>query len=134
VTTVTLRGGASFIDRCGLVRRTGERVTTANSDRSWGWQTWCMTDELDRSRLQERIHILDGILDALERTDEINHVVRGGLNRIEAREILQAKPFSYSEVVANHILDLTVSRQTVIGIQELRREREQAADRLTELD
>jgi DNA gyrase/topoisomerase IV subunit A len=93
-----------------------------------------MSDEWARSGLQERIKILDGILDALGRMDEINRAVQGSLNRIEAREVLLDEPFSYSEMVAAHILDLNVGRQTVAGVEELRRERKLASDRLAELE
>jgi DNA gyrase subunit A len=92
-----------------------------------------MNNDLVRS-IQARLDILDGILDALVRMDEINRVVRGSLNRIEARHILLAEPFGYSEMVAEHILDLNVGRQTATGIEELRHERKQAADRLAELE
>jgi DNA gyrase/topoisomerase IV subunit A len=102
---------------------------------NWGgWQTCWMSDECARSEIEERIQILDGILDALDRMDEVNRAVRGSLNRIEARESLLAEPFCYSEVVATRILDLNVARQTVAGIEELCRERNQAADRLAELE
>jgi DNA gyrase/topoisomerase IV subunit A len=93
-----------------------------------------MSDDLVRS-IQARLQIIDGILDALLTAwTKINHVIRGSLNRMEARDVLLAEPFCYSEMVADRILDLTVGRQTVTGIEELRRERKQAADRLAELE
>jgi DNA gyrase/topoisomerase IV subunit A len=87
-------------------------------------------DNAERAALQERVRTLDPILDALDRMDEINRVVRKCRNRIEARKLLLAEPFLYSEVVATHILDLSVGRQTLEGIEEIRRERKQASERL----
>lgn len=89
-----------------------------------------MTDDADRGALEERVRILDAILDALDRMDEINRVVRKSQNRVEARKLLAAEPFLYSEMVSPHILDLSVGRQTVEGIEEIRRERMQASERL----
>jgi DNA gyrase/topoisomerase IV subunit A len=89
-----------------------------------------VTDDAARAALQKRVRILDAILDALDRMDEINRVVRKSQNRMEARKLLLAEPFLYSEVVATHILDLNVGRQTVEGIEEIRRERKQASERL----
>lgn len=73
------------------------------------------------------------ILDAVSRLDEINTVVRTCRDRLEPRRVLCAEPFAYSEVVAPHVLDLTVGRQTVAGVEELKRERQEAAERLEEL-
>ncbi len=100
-----------------------------------GWDTERVTDgvEEDRSRLFERLQILDGVLNALARMDEINLAVRKSKNRQEARKALLAEPFRYSETVATHILDLSVSRQTIAGIEELKRERSEAAARLKDL-
>jgi DNA gyrase/topoisomerase IV subunit A len=89
-------------------------------------------DEL--SALRQRVRLLDALLDALERMDEINQAVRKSQNRIEARHILMGEPFGYTETVARHILDLSVGRQTINGIEELRREREQASERLQKLE
>jgi DNA gyrase/topoisomerase IV subunit A len=65
--------------------------------------------------------------------DEINRAVRRSSDRIEARRALRDEPFGYSERVTTHILDLSVSRQTKEGMEELRRERQQAVDRLQKL-
>ena len=98
------------------------------------WNTERVADDFEhRSRLLERLQILDGILDALARMDEIDIAVRRSQNRQEARKALLAEPFRYSESVATHILDLSVSRQTIAGIEELKRERSEAAARLKEL-
>jgi hypothetical protein len=32
------------------------------------------------------------------------------------------EPFNYSEVVATHVLDMPVARQTILGVEELRQE------------
>jgi DNA gyrase subunit A len=92
-----------------------------------------LNDESEIPRLRDRIHILDGILDALGRMGEINQLVSQSKDRNQARDGLLDQPFCYSEVVAMHVLDTTVGRQTTAGIEDLRRERNQAGERLEEL-
>jgi DNA gyrase/topoisomerase IV subunit A len=83
-----------------------------------------MADEREevRQRLRARLHILEGVSDALGRMDQINAVLRSSSDRTAARSALTADPFNYSEVVATHVLDMTVSRQTIQGVEELRQE------------
>jgi hypothetical protein len=83
-----------------------------------------MSDEREdvRERLRARLHILEGLSDALGRMDQINGVLRNSSDRPAARSALMADPFNYSEVVATHVLDMTVSRQTNQGVEELRQE------------
>jgi DNA gyrase subunit A len=92
-----------------------------------------VNDASEIPRLRDRIHILDGILDALGRMGEINHLVSQSKDRNRARDGLLVQPFCYSEVVAQHVLDITVGRGTAAGIEELRRERNQAGERFQEL-
>ena len=73
-------------------------------------------------RLRARLHIMEGLFDALGRMDQVDAVVRSSSDRPAARAGLMAEPFRYSEVVATHILDMTVGRQTILGVEELRQE------------
>jgi DNA gyrase subunit A len=83
-----------------------------------------MSDEREeaRERLRARLHILEGVSDALGRMNQINGVLRNSSDRPAARSALMANPFNYSEVVATHVLDMTVSRQTIQRVEELRQE------------
>jgi DNA gyrase/topoisomerase IV subunit A len=91
-------------------------------------------DDHSYGAAKTRLDVLDGVLDALGRMDEINAVVRGCADRVTATETLMAGPFRYPEFVAHHILDLMVGRQTVEGVEVLRQERDKAADHLRSLD
>jgi hypothetical protein len=72
-------------------------------------------------------------LDALNRLDEINAAVRRCTDRIEDRRELQSEPFGYSDAVGNHVLDLTVGKQTADGVAELKRERDSLVELLKRL-
>jgi DNA gyrase/topoisomerase IV subunit A len=90
-------------------------------------------DDPEAPQLRDRLHVLDGLLDALGRMEEVNDAIRSSPDRPAAITALQSPPFSYSEVVANHVLDLTVGRQTVAAIEQLQEEREGAVGRLKSL-
>jgi DNA gyrase/topoisomerase IV subunit A len=93
-----------------------------------------MDDEDLRSKARDRLDVLNCILDALKRVDEINAAVRRCTDRIGARTMLQSEPYRYSDAAINHILDLTVGRQTADGVAELERERDNVADWLKRLE
>jgi DNA gyrase/topoisomerase IV subunit A len=88
----------------------------------WSGQTEAV-EETKSVGESENASFLDGILDALVRMSQINGVVHGSEDRTAARTKLRSEPFGCSEVVASHVLDLSVGRQTEIGREELRRER-----------
>jgi DNA gyrase/topoisomerase IV subunit A len=93
-----------------------------------------MADDLDRSKVQDRLLVLNGVLDALNRLDEISAAIRRSTNRLDARSLLQSEPFGYSSTVVEHILDLNVGRRTAAGIAALEHERDAAVDLLKTLD
>ena len=97
------------------------------------WQTGFVKDDVIALNVRERIHILEGLLDALSRFDEVNDAVRRSLDRAVASRVLQSPPFGYTELVADHVLDLHVARQTVAGMEQLRQERLRAIETLERL-
>ncbi len=70
----------------------------------------------------ERAHILEGLLRAVDRLDEIIALIRAAADRAEARRQLTADAFGFSEVQANHILELPLGRLTRLGRRELAEE------------
>jgi DNA gyrase/topoisomerase IV subunit A len=60
----------------------------------------------------EKIEIIEGLLRALDDLDAISAAVRDSGDRAEARARLTGPAFLYSDVQADHILDLTVGGQT----------------------
>jgi DNA gyrase subunit A len=77
-------------------------------------------------KAEARAHIVEGLLKALDLIDEIITLIRGSDDRDAARQGLMAEPFGFTEVQANHILDMTLSRLTRLG-------RSQLEDELAEL-
>lgn len=84
-------------------------------------------------KAQERAHILEGLLKAVDMLDDIIAAIRSSENRAEAREKLQAEPFQFSELQTEHILDMTLGRLTRIAHTELTEEYEEKQQQIAEL-
>ncbi|MGH9069566.1 MAG: DNA gyrase subunit A [Acidimicrobiales bacterium] len=67
----------------------------------------------------DRAHIVEGLLRAIDLLDAVITLIRGSDDRGQARGGLMAEPFEFSEVQANHILDMTLARLTRLGRSEL---------------
>ncbi|MDP1794901.1 MAG: hypothetical protein Q8K63_12280 [Acidimicrobiales bacterium] len=76
-----------------------------------------------RTRLEMRLDILDVLANALGRLDEINRVIRDSTDRNAARIALTTEPFGYSEISVDHLLDMTLARQTARARSDLENER-----------
>jgi len=72
-------------------------------------------------RAEERDHIVQGLLIALQNLDEVIKIIRGSKDADEARTKLMAT-FKLSEVQANHILDMPLRRLTRLAREELEQE------------
>ncbi len=84
-------------------------------------------------RAQERAHIVEGLLRAIDMLDEVVQAIRQSDDRAGARVALMAAPFSFSEEQANHILDMTLGRLTRLGRSELNDEMERLRATIAEL-
>jgi DNA gyrase subunit A len=73
-------------------------------------------------KAQKRAHIVEGLLKALDMLDAVIATIRGSDDRSAARTALMSEPFSFSEIQANHILDMTLGRLTRLGRSELEEE------------
>jgi DNA gyrase subunit A len=73
-------------------------------------------------KAEARAHIVEGLLRALDMIDQIIALIRASDDKAAARDGLMAEPFSFSEIQANHILDMTLSRLTRLGRSELESE------------
>ncbi len=85
-------------------------------------------------KARERSHIVEGLLKALDMLDEVIALIRGSDDVEEARAGLMAKPFEFSEVQANHILDMPLRRLTGLEHQKLRDEHEELQATIKELE
>jgi DNA gyrase subunit A len=70
---------------------------------------------------QDRAHVLEGLLIALDNIDEVVRIIRGSADVDEARTSLMGN-FELSEVQANVILDMPLRRLTALETSKLREE------------
>ncbi|HZD66552.1 MAG TPA: DNA gyrase subunit A, partial [Acidimicrobiales bacterium] len=85
-------------------------------------------------KARDRAHIVEGLLRAIDQLDAIIALIRASEDRGAAREGLMAEPFSFTEVQANHILDMTLGRLTRLGRTELEGELAQLRQAIAELE
>jgi len=73
------------------------------------------------AKAQDRLHILDGLLIALDAIDEVVAIIRSSQDASEARERLTVR-FNLSDIQAAHILDMPLRRLTALAKLELEEE------------
>ncbi len=76
-------------------------------------------------KAQDRLHIVEGLVKALDMIDAIVKAIRASKDRAAARSALMDKRFGFSEIQANHILDMPLGRLTQLGREELDKERKE---------
>ncbi len=74
-------------------------------------------------RADERLHIVDGLIAALDNIDEVVALIRGSRDAAEARTGLMAR-FGLTEIQATHILDMALRRLTALERERLDAEAE----------
>jgi DNA gyrase subunit A len=84
-------------------------------------------------KAEARAHIVEGLLKALDKIDAIIKLIRGSADRDNARRALMAKPFEFSEIQANHILDMTLAKLTRLGRKESEDEMKRLQETIKEL-
>jgi DNA gyrase subunit A len=85
-------------------------------------------------KAKDTLHIREGLLKALDMIDKIIALVRGSADRAEARAGLMGKGFEFTEIQANHILDMTIGRLTRLARSELEAEIAQLRETIKELE
>ena len=75
----------------------------------------------DLRKAEERAHILEGLLKAIDHIDEVVDIIRKSENTDVARERLM-KRFKFSETQAQHILNMQLRRLTGLEREELEKE------------
>ncbi|SHE96967.1 DNA gyrase subunit A [Ferrithrix thermotolerans DSM 19514] len=85
-------------------------------------------------KARERAHIVEGLLRCIDILDQVIEAIRSSVDRGEARSKLMNEPFEFSEIQANHILDLTLGRLTRIGREELESEMRKLIETIAELE
>ena len=85
-------------------------------------------------KAQERAHIVEGLIKALDLIDQIIAAIRASEDKAAARVALMATPFEFSEVQAEHILDMPLSRLTRLGRSQLEEELAKLRETIAELE
>ena len=90
--------------------------------------------EFRLSAARSRLHIVEGLLRALDAIDEIIATIRASENTAAARAFLMAEPYEFSEEQANHILEMALSRLTRLGRTQLETEAAEKRTLIAELE
>jgi len=85
-------------------------------------------------KAQDRAHLVEGLLRALNMIDAIIALIRGSEDAAGAREGLMAEPFSFSELQAQYILDMQLRRLTRLARIDLETELAGLQETITELE
>ncbi len=85
------------------------------------------------AKAQARAHIVEGLLIALDRIDEVVAIIRASSDVDAARTSLMEQ-IGVSEIQANHILDMPLRRLTSLEMTKLREELAQLAETIAELE
>ncbi len=88
--------------------------------------------KFDLERAKERAHILEGLIIAVKNIDEVIKIIKSADNTADARAKLRER-FSLSEVQANAILDLRLSRLTKLEVYKLENELKELKQKIKEL-
>ncbi|MBO9534707.1 MAG: DNA gyrase subunit A, partial [Solirubrobacteraceae bacterium] len=82
--------------------------------------------------LERRVHVLEGLLKALDHLDEVIEVIRASRDRENARAELMGR-FDLSEIQASAILDLRLSQLTALEADAIQAEYDDKTERIGEL-
>ena len=88
--------------------------------------------QYDLNKAQERAHILEGLLKALENIDEVIRIIRGSKNTQEAKEGL-IEAFALTEVQAQAIVDMRLRALTGLERERLQAEYDELVKKIKEL-
>ena len=81
-----------------------------------------------------REHIVEGLLKAIDMIDAIIALIRASADRAEARQGLMGEGFEFTEIQANHILDMQLGRLTRLGRTDLEKELAELRATIAELE
>jgi DNA gyrase subunit A len=84
-------------------------------------------------KARDREHIVEGLVKALDMIDAIIALIRGSEDAEAAKNGLMAAPFEFTDVQAQHILDMQLRRLTQLDGKKLRDELEELRATIAEL-
>jgi DNA gyrase subunit A len=85
-------------------------------------------------KAQDRAHIVEGLIKALDMIDAIIATIRASEDRQAAIAALQAESFLFSDVQATHIVDMRLSQLTRLGRTNLEEELAALRETIAELE
>ena len=88
--------------------------------------------QFELRKAEERLHILEGYLIALDALDEVIKLIRNSKNPEDAKEGLMSN-FGMSEIQAKAVLALTLQRLTGLEIDKIRAEHKEVSDLIARL-
>ena len=88
--------------------------------------------QYDLNKAQERAHILEGLLIALDDIDEVIHIIRGAANVAEAKRQLMER-FELSDAQAQAIVDMRLRALTGLEREKIENEYQELERRIKEL-
>jgi DNA gyrase subunit A len=124
------------VNMVALVDGVPHTITLVDALRGWVDHQVVVLTRRTQFRLDKaeaRLHIVDGLVKAVEMIDAVVKAIRASKDRAAARDALMAKRFGFSEIQANHILDMPLGRLTQLGIEELTKEKAELEARIKEL-
>jgi DNA gyrase subunit A len=83
-------------------------------------------------KAEDRLHIVEGLIIAIDNIDEVVAIIRGSKDTPEARKKLM-KRLKLTEIQANHILDLQLRRLTALAYDEMIAEKAELLETIKEL-
>ncbi|MCH2658504.1 MAG: DNA gyrase subunit A [Dehalococcoidia bacterium] len=90
--------------------------------------------QFDLEKAQERAHILEGLLQALEHLDAIIAAIRASESADKAKSELQKKPFNLSERQAQAVLDMQLRRLAQLESQKIEQEHAELMELIDQLN
>ena len=124
------------INMVALVDGVPRTINLAQALQEWVAHQVVVVTRRTRYRLEKteaRLHIIEGLVKALDQIDAIVALIKASNDRAAARTGLMGAGFEYSEIQANHILDLALGRLTRLGRDELVAERKELAAEVKKL-
>jgi DNA gyrase subunit A len=90
--------------------------------------------EFRLQKAKQREHIVEGLCKALDMLDAVIALIRAAADVETARAGLMAEPFVFTEIQANHILDMQLRRLTALERQKLLNELAELRETIKELE
>ena len=126
--------GVNMVALCDGVPRTLNLVQALTYYIAHQVEVITRRSEFRLRKARDRAHIVEGLLKALDMIDEIIALIRASADKPTARDGLMAAPFEFSEVQAEHILDMPLSRLTRLGRAQMEEELAKLRETIAELE